>query len=315
MGAVVRLMTCAVTLAWLVLVASAGSADVQAIDAQQSTTSGPRAAVSPQRALLNQYCVACHNQRQKAGGATPIALDSLDVSNVGADAEQLGESGAEAARRSDAAGRHAAPGPGHARRLRRLGRRRARPRSGGAPEPGRTETFHRLNRAEYQNVVRDLLASRRGRGSRCCRPTTSAAGSTTSPASLKMSPTLMERYLAAAQKIEPARGRHAGAAPERRLLPRCRTICRRTTTCRACRSARAAARAFATRSRCDGEYVIRVRLARDMNDGMPVVRRAAAARSEPRRRARCRCSRCRACLRRRPRQRVRRRRRSRAAGP
>src|SRR5205809_467333 len=27
-----------------------------------------------------------------------------------------------------------------------------------APNPGRTEAFHRLNRAEYRNAVRDLLA-------------------------------------------------------------------------------------------------------------------------------------------------------------
>src|SRR5207302_8044436 len=26
-----------------------------------------------------------------------------------------------------------------------------------SPNPGRTETFHRLNRAEYRNAVRDLL--------------------------------------------------------------------------------------------------------------------------------------------------------------
>ena len=26
------------------------------------------------------------------------------------------------------------------------------------PNPGRTESFHRLNRAEYQNAIRDLLA-------------------------------------------------------------------------------------------------------------------------------------------------------------
>ena len=25
------------------------------------------------------------------------------------------------------------------------------------PDPGRTETFHRLNRTEYQNAIRDLL--------------------------------------------------------------------------------------------------------------------------------------------------------------
>jgi mono/diheme cytochrome c family protein len=88
MAAVVRLMTCAGILAWLALVATAGSAHVQAADAQQPASASSPAAASPQRALLNQYCVGCHNQRQKAIGATPLALDSLDVSNIGAGAEQ-----------------------------------------------------------------------------------------------------------------------------------------------------------------------------------------------------------------------------------
>ena len=43
-------------------------------------------AVSPQRALLNQYCVGCHNQRAKAAGqeaARKLTLDDLDVAKIG----------------------------------------------------------------------------------------------------------------------------------------------------------------------------------------------------------------------------------------
>ena len=39
---------------------------------------------SPERALLDQYCVACHNQRTKTAG---IAFDTLDVAHVSADAD------------------------------------------------------------------------------------------------------------------------------------------------------------------------------------------------------------------------------------
>ena len=31
------------------------------------------------------------------------------------------------------------------------------PAASRAPNPGRTESLHRLNRAEYQNAIRDLL--------------------------------------------------------------------------------------------------------------------------------------------------------------
>ncbi|MCY3844998.1 MAG: hypothetical protein OXH69_15815, partial [Acidobacteria bacterium] len=37
-------------------------------------------AATPQRALLDRYCVTCHNERRRTGG---LALDALDVSRVG----------------------------------------------------------------------------------------------------------------------------------------------------------------------------------------------------------------------------------------
>ena len=42
-----------------------------------------QAAQEPQ-ALLNQYCVTCHNEKLKTGG---LALDKLDLHRVGANAE------------------------------------------------------------------------------------------------------------------------------------------------------------------------------------------------------------------------------------
>ena len=48
------------------------------------------ATASPQRALLNQYCVGCHSQRAKAAGqeaARKITLDDLDLTRVGDHAE------------------------------------------------------------------------------------------------------------------------------------------------------------------------------------------------------------------------------------
>ena len=80
-----RLAVCALALLWMVSWApSAGP--IQAAGPQQSPNTAPPA-ISSQRALLNQYCVGCHNQRQRAAGATPIALDTLDVTKVGGDAE------------------------------------------------------------------------------------------------------------------------------------------------------------------------------------------------------------------------------------
>src|SRR5438876_11598708 len=53
-------------------------------------TAGPQStnpsatSVSSQRALLDQYCVSCHNQKQKNAG---LALDKLDLERVGENAE------------------------------------------------------------------------------------------------------------------------------------------------------------------------------------------------------------------------------------
>ena len=44
-------------------------------------------AISPDRALLDKYCLTCHTQKAKERGSVPIALDTLDLSKVPADAE------------------------------------------------------------------------------------------------------------------------------------------------------------------------------------------------------------------------------------
>ena len=48
------------------------------------------------------------------------------------------------------------------------------------PNPGRTETFRRLNRTEYQNAIRDLLALEVDVALAACRRMSRATGSTTS---------------------------------------------------------------------------------------------------------------------------------------
>ncbi|MCY4600282.1 MAG: DUF1592 domain-containing protein, partial [Acidobacteria bacterium] len=67
-----------------------------------------------------------------------------------------------------------------------------------APDPGRTETFHRLNRAEYGNAVRDLLAIDIEVAD--FLPADNASyGFDNIAGVLRMSQSLMERYLAAAR--------------------------------------------------------------------------------------------------------------------
>ena len=107
------------------------------------------------------------------------------------------------------------------------------------PNPGRTETFRRLSRTEYQHAIRDLLALDVDVAA-LLPPDESSHGFDNITVS-DLTPTLLNRYLSAAQKISRlAIGRQPSDALARKRFAFVPTS-RRTATSRACRSARAAA--------------------------------------------------------------------------
>ena len=124
--------------------------------ARPEQAAAPAASPAPtaEQALLNRYCAGCHNEKTKQGN---FVLSTLDVANVGADAERW-ESVVRKlrARSMPPMGR---PRPAEAdydslvshleTSLDRV--------AAANPDPGRTDTFRRLNRTEYQNAIRDLL--------------------------------------------------------------------------------------------------------------------------------------------------------------
>jgi cytochrome c553 len=67
------------------------------------------------------------------------------------------------------------------------------------PRPGRTETFRRLNRTEYQSAIRDLLALEIDAAA--LLPADEASHGFDNITVSDLSPTLLNRYVAAAQKI------------------------------------------------------------------------------------------------------------------
>jgi hypothetical protein len=69
------------------------------------------------------------------------------------------------------------------------------------PDPGRTEAFHRLNRAEYANAIRDLLALDVDAAALLPADDIDEHGFDNMAEVLTVSPVLMERYLSAARKI------------------------------------------------------------------------------------------------------------------
>ena len=106
-------------------------------------------------AFLDRYCVTCHNERLRTAG---LSLDSLDTARPDADPEiwervigrlRAGSMPPPGRPRPDAATYRAVAGWLEAE----IDRAWA-----ASPSPGRIGAIHRLNRTEYANAVRDLLA-------------------------------------------------------------------------------------------------------------------------------------------------------------
>jgi hypothetical protein len=151
---------------------------------------------SEQQALLNQYCVACHNSRAQTGG---LALDSLPVDRVEANAEIW-----EKVIRKVRAG--LMPPAGRPRPARETldafagALETAIDRAAGAAAyPGRVP-LHRMNRAEYANAIRDLLALEVDAAT-LLPADNSSHGFDNIADVLGVSPSLLERYVSAAAKI------------------------------------------------------------------------------------------------------------------
>ena len=150
-----------------------------------------------QRELLDRYCVTCHNGRMRTAG---LALDEHDVAAVAA-APAVWETVVRKLR-AGAMPPSPRPRPDAATYDRFVGWLEAEldRHAAANPDPGRTEAFHRLNRTEYHHAVRDLLDLEIDVAE--LLPADGASyGFDNIAGVLGVSPTLLERYLAAARKI------------------------------------------------------------------------------------------------------------------
>src|ERR1039457_5166301 len=118
-------------------------------------TASPRASATPApRPLTDQYCVGCHNQKNATAG---VALNGIDFAQPGANAAVL-EKVLRKIRTGEMppAGMPRPAAPVAASFTKSL--EDALDRAAAAhPNPGRP-AVHRLNRVEYSNAIRDVLA-------------------------------------------------------------------------------------------------------------------------------------------------------------
>ncbi len=203
-----RLLALCVLVCWAAVLASAqsGGDDRQARVAAPTAAPGAGQAPAPVRSstvadgasgpreLVDRYCVTCHNARLKTAN---LLLDELDLTRLGDHAEV-----AEKVIRKVRAGlmpptgvRRPAP-PELESLVTWMEAEVDRASVQHLPPPG----LHRLNRTEYANAIRDLLALEVD-ASTFLPTDDSTSGFDNIAGALTLSPALLEAYLSAAGKI------------------------------------------------------------------------------------------------------------------
>jgi hypothetical protein len=182
----------------LALFLASATPSVRAADQPPKSLSPAEAGLEPAAVnrFVSQYCVHCHNSDTKKAG---LDLDALSGRHIEAHPEAWEKVVRKLA----------------ARQMPPLGKPRPDERTyesfvagleadldraaAARPDPGRTPTLRRLNRTEYRNAVRDLLGLQVDIAA--LLPADEANhGFDTAPLG-DLSPTLLDRYLTAAQKI------------------------------------------------------------------------------------------------------------------
>jgi mono/diheme cytochrome c family protein len=225
--------------------------------------------------VVDQYCIFCHSKELKTAG---VVLEGLDFSKIGANAPSL-----ERVVRKVRTGEM--PPAGMPRPSAALAATftnwlvDALDRGAAAHlNPGRP-AIHRLNRAEYSNAVRDLLALDIHPGD-LLPVDDSGYGFDNVGAVLSVSPTLLERYLSVSRLVSRlAVGNPAAKAEEEDFTP---AETRRVGGARKQRNERASddlpfdssgGMAFSYYFPLDVEYLLRVKLGgRDEDDTSPPPR-------------------------------------------
>ncbi len=175
--------------------ALAAAGFVFTLEAQQSHPA-PSVAAATHLALIDEYCLSCHDEDHKKGG---LALDTVGAQDI----VQHPEVWEKVIRKL------------RARQMPPVGKERPDDSTYDAvvasletsldraaranPNPGRTAAIRRLTRTEYQNAVRDLLALEVDVASMLPADESSYGFDNVTVGDL--SPTLLDRYISAAEKI------------------------------------------------------------------------------------------------------------------
>ncbi len=171
-----------------------GAAPPQVAVASLSASSAQE--IATHRAMLDQYCVVCHNQKLKTAG---LMLDKMDLSQVPEGAQTWEKVILKLRGGMMPPQGHPRPGSDQVYSFLNWLETGIDNAPNARTEPGRA-TVHRLNRTEYGNAIRDLLHLDVNVAD--LLPADDEADGFDNIADvLKVSPSLLEQYLSASTKI------------------------------------------------------------------------------------------------------------------
>jgi cytochrome c5 len=265
-GSMPRMLSSVAGLGLLMIGASYYNVHAARLQDTGAAARGAQAAAIPaaptaaeQRALLDKYCVTCHNQRAKVAGLT---LDAVDIEHLG-ESPETWEKVAHMLRTGamPPTGRPR-PEPAAAATLVTFLEDGLDKAAAAAPNAGRIPP-HRLNRTEYANAVRDLLSV--DIPATLLPPDNSILGFDNIAGALTVSPMLLERYMTVARQVS----RLAVGDTTMMVAPVTYNIdSSLRQTDRATEDLPFGARGVTVRHTfpLDGEYVVQVRLKRTQNE-------------------------------------------------
>jgi hypothetical protein len=146
--------------------------------------------------FLDQYCLECHNTEAGSGG---LALDAIAEDEVGLHPKAWEKVVRKLSTRQMPPAKKPRPDEPTYDAIVATLEQSLDAAAAAHPDPGRTDTFRRLTRTEYQNAIRDLLALEVDADA--LLPADEASHGFDNVTVGDLSPTLLDRYITAAQRI------------------------------------------------------------------------------------------------------------------
>jgi hypothetical protein len=244
-------------------ITSSGTAQQSAAPISSPGKSSESAAIGR---FVEMYCVACHNVEERTAG---LALDAISAEDVSRNSESWEKVVRKLVSRQMPPLDEVRPPARAYASISALLEGSLDRAAALKPDPGRTASFRRLTRTEYQNAVRDLLSLEIDAAALLPKDESSLGFDNVTVGDL--SPTLLERYISAAQRISRlAVGRH-GRSPGGdtiRIRPDLTQEAHVDGLPLGTRGGALIPYTFPE----EGEYEIQVRLARDRNEDIEGLR-------------------------------------------